>query len=446
MNELNAAVITAVAHGFTETLLRNGIKQEWLTDNDARVVLQVATDLYRAKKPINRFSLLTGAWGNLANAQEVKHLFSLNGTGEVDPQTVAIKCRNDYLRRNALASAAQITRLAKDKPNEVSAWFPKMAQDALAISRTGMAYDPRPSAHKGSIVSPVMFRSRLETLNKLFKGKADDSGGYREGWWSVWLGITGMGKSTIFYTMACDGIYFGQRVSFIAKENQSQVRARILWALTYLTQKEINNGVAIEQSPMFEPNGQPLMAIDANGQPIGEWYKQDVRQFILESWEHKIEHCLKLYDWSWFNGNGLDAIIAADDPALIFADYIGPEDVQGTQDVKLGLGKIAAGCEDRAHKHSKHIHGSFQVANDEINKYRRNKKHIIPGPYGSGMVSQTADQVAQTRIDDEPNKQHIYKTKCRASDAFQEYTLGYDPSRWIFVDPPKEVTISLVGL
>src|SRR3990167_9057227 len=313
MDELISAVITAVAHGFTETLLRNGIKQEWLTDNDAKVVLQVATDLYRSKKPINRFSLLTGAWGNLVNAQEVKHLFSLNGTGEVDPKTVAVKCRNDYLRRNALASAAQITRLAKDKPNEVSAWFPKMAQDALAISRTGMAYDPRPSAHKGSIVSPVMFRSRLETLNKLFKGKADDSGGYREGWWSIWLAPTGLGKTTMAYTIACDAISQSRRIALLAKENPVQVRARILWALTYLTQKEINQDRAEEQQPILGEDGLPLMAIDANGDPLGEWHKQEIRQFILESWERKIESCLKLYEWEWFNGNGLDSIIAADD-------------------------------------------------------------------------------------------------------------------------------------
>lgn len=451
MDSLSTAVITSVSHGYTETLLKTGLKAEWIDNADARLVYETATSLLRSNKPVNALSVLVAADKRFSNVSEVKQLFSLNGTGDVSAETVVVRIKDHHLLNQTNALISKVQELAKNKPEEVGKWLPVVAARMQALNLGGRAYDAKPSAHLGPVVAPVMFKSTLCTYNQMFAGNAEDGGGYRAGWWTVWVGVSGRGKTTHGYTLGCDAVRQSRRVTYIAKENQRQVSARLLLGLTYLTLDEINQHKAKQQAPILDERSIPVMVKDSEGAIIGEWHDEKTRQYILDSWMAALDVYVRIYNWrEHFLSTSVDGIIgnvrnviAWDDPDLVMLDYIGPEDVPGNADKKYGLGEISAGCEDVFHSSAKNGHGFFQMSNAEAAAYQKNPRHEVAGPYGSGSVKHSADQFFQTRMADMPYEQTVLRSKCRASGPIEEYKLAYDRARWVYIDLPQNVPINI---
>lgn len=435
LSDLDKAVITSISHGNAETLLKAGLNSEMIDGGDARVIWENTVSLLRENKRVNLLSLLVRSTGQLQNAQGIKQLYSLNGTGDVSPQDVVRKCRDRYLVKEISRLNARASELMQTKPDDVATWLPTFAQKLQSLTLRARAYDPRPSSHLGPVVSPVMFRSQLPTYNKMWEGTAGDHGGYRKGWYTVWIGISGHGKTSSSYTMGWDAVYQSRRIAFISKENQSQVTARLLLALTHLTLSEVSEGKAKHQQPVIDQMGAPLIVNDSAGNPIGEWHEEKVRQYILDSWLATLDCYVRIYDWKHFGQ--IKNVVSWDNPDILIVDYIGPEDVSGKADTKYGLGAISSDLEETAHTTGKNIHAMFQMSNAEAIAYQKNALHIVAGPYGSGAVKHSADQVFQTRKHDSPNLQHHLKTKCRAGGPVEEFILAYDPHRWVYTERPQ---------
>ena len=238
-------------------------------------------------------------------------------------------------------------------------------------------------------------------------------------------------NTSIAYTQAVDAIRHGKKQVFVSKENQSQIRARILLGLTGLTRTEVETGVAEEQEAVRGADGSYYEIAG-----LGAFYKQEVRQQILEEWTNEIQanQKLRLYDWSFAKSAHIKSIVATEDPDILTVDYIDQNDVPGNNDKIGGLGKISSEMEKIAHNSGKHINGFFQIAADERKKYEKSDFHDIVGPFGSSMVTHPADQVFQTKKWKEPYTQHIRRTKCRAGGLNKNWVANFDRSRWIFQD------------
>jgi hypothetical protein len=435
MNDLDKSIVTLVAHGQADALLKSGFKSEWIEDADARTIFRVAVEMLHRTPVIfpNRINLLASSWGELKDAQEVKRLISLNGTGEAPADVVTTKLYNRYLSKEAQTIEKELHNLLALKPHESQNYLPLIAQKFENLAATGRVYDPTPSSHKGTIVAPVLFKSRLNTINKIFEGRMEDGGGYRAGHWAIILGVSGHGKTSAAITMAVDAISQEQIVAFVCKEKQSQVRARVLLGLTGLTIKEVETELAVQQEPILDSDGQPYMVRDRHGNEIGPWHDSKIRQRIFDNQSARVDKYMYVYDWSFAKINTIRSIISAVRPAILNVDYIDLSDVNGTDKVS-GLGKIAADLETTAHNTGTHINGYWQISNSEKIAYEKNDHHECVGPYGSGMVMHTADTAIQTKKGRIQDTQHIRRTKCRAGGLNEEFLLDYDKSRWIYKD------------
>jgi len=439
MDDISAAVIASISHGHAETLLHLGLKPDGVPDADARVVYDSAVSLLREKKKVNLLALMVRSSGKLQNIESVKSIFSLNGTGDVPPEDVVKRVRDNYLQAEVDKLTKRASELRGDKTKEISLWLPIFAQKLQSLTIHARAYDPRPSAHRGPIVPPILFKSKLKFFNKMTEGNAGDGGGHRAGWWTVWVGESGRGKTSTSYTLGCDAVEQQRRVTFISKENQQQVASRLLLGLTHLTLNEVNSGVAKAQPLILDEHGSPLIVYDSTGNAIGEWHDEKVRQFIYQSWVESLDVYGRVYSWKYFSQ--IRNVISWDDPDLLIIDYIGPEDMDSKKDLKYALGAFSADCEEMAHTTRKSLHGNFQMSNQEALAYQKDPRHIVPGPYGSGAVRHSADQSFQTRIADIPDHQHYLKTKCRAGGLVEEYEAYYDKSRWIYTDLPERLPL-----
>ena len=453
MNDLSCAVVTAINHGLTEQLLKGGLNAEWIPDSDARVVYETAVDLYRSGRRVNALSVLVNAQGKLQNLTEVKHLFSLNGTGEVGAVDVVRGLRDSNLRAEALKLNQKLSQLIAKKPDEIYQWLPMVAQKIQALTLSGRAYDARPSPQWGSIVRPVVFKSSLPTFNRMFEGNAEDGGGWRLGYYEVWIGPTGFGKSTNGATIGVDACNQGRRISWVAKEEKDQVTGRLLLALTHLTLDEINNRKAEAQDGMTDRYGRrltdefgrPLMVSDGDGNIIGAWHEQPVRQRILDDWFALVYENVRIYPWYDYFREDLGLvknIISWDAPDILIVDFLGPEDVKDKEKA-YGLGAISAHLEELAHTTGANINAFYQMSNTETTAYKKNKLHVVPGPYGSGAVAHSADVVIQTRKDDIPDRQHYLRTKLRAGGPIEEFEMAYDRHRWVYCELTKPVPIQI---
>lgn len=435
IDSLDSALVTLVSHGEVDNLIRNGVQVEWILDGDAKLIYIAALEMKHGSKPIspNRINLLANCWGQLQDQGEIKRLVSLNGTGEASAQIVADKLLNRYLSNNAKQSVSKFSTLLSQKPNEAKNFLPQFLLELENLSKSGQAYDPRPSAHKGSIVPPIMFRSKIATLNDIFGGKAQDGGGYRQGWWAVWMGATGRGKSSFGFSMTVDAISQDKKVVFISKERQEQVRARVLLGLTGLTLDEIGKELAVEQTKITDSDGELVMVRDRQGNVIGPWHEAMTRQKILDQYAEKVEKLLRLYDWSFSTARQVRAIISAEKPDMVNGDFYDVTDVVGNDKV-VGLGIISRENEKIAHETGVHFNGFFQIAGQEKKEYEKNDSHAILGPFGSSMATQFADTVLQTKWDRQPNHQHVRRNKCRLGGLEDSWVLRYDPARWVFTD------------
>src|SRR3990167_5780972 len=340
MDDISTAVITSISHGYTETLLHLGLKADGIPNADARVLYDSAVSLIREKKKVNLLALMVRSSGKLQNAESVKSIFSLNGTGDVSPEDVVKRVRDHHLQNEVDRLTRRAQELRGDKTKEISQWLPIFAQKLQSLTLHARAYDPRPSAHRGPIVAPVMFKSKLRFFNQMTEGNAGDGGGHRGGWWTVWLGESGKGKTTTSYMLGCDCVEQQKRVTFISKENEEQVSSRLLLALTHLTINEVNSGVAKAQPLIFDEHGSPLIVYDSTGNPIGEWHDERVRQFVYQGWVEALDVYGKIYKWEYFRQ--IRNVISWDDPDLLILDYIAPEDMDSKKDTKYALGSFSA--------------------------------------------------------------------------------------------------------
>lgn len=433
MNDLDASVVTLVSHGFADALARSGFDAAHIEDTDARAIYRAALDMLHRAVPVQpkKLNLLSATWGELRDAQTVKELLSLNGSGEASPEIVARKCHERYLLRQAQSVRAKFDTLLKTKPNEIRDWLPTLATEMESVATTGEIYNPNPEAHRGSVVRPVIFKSGLKTYNEMFEGRAEDGGGYRKGWWAVWMGITGQGKSAAAYTQACDGIRQGRKVIFVIKENLETVRARVLLGLTGLTLKEIETETAVEHAPIRH-DGQLVTVPE-----LGPFHEKSVRQELLRLWTVRIQDdgLLRLYPWTFFKSASIKRILRDEKPDQLHLDYIDQNDVAGNDKVG-GLGKIAGQLEAVTHESESHVSGYFQISADEKKKYEKNDNHEITGPFGSSMVIHTADQAFQTKWWRQPYTQHIRRTKCRAGGLHEEWKMAYLRQYWTYGDLP----------
>lgn len=435
MNPLDTTVVTQITHGHFDTLLKLGFKPEYIEDSDAKALWLRAADMVHRSPPVkpNRLNLLSATTGELKDYEGVKQILSMNGTGEAAPEIVVSKSYDRYLLRNARQVIEEFQLQSSTRAGDIKAWLPTLVQKLESVATSGYAYNPNPEVHRGAIVAPVMFRSFLPVFNDMFEGDAGDGGGYRHGWWIVWLGITGGGKSTGSYTMAIDAIRQNKKQVFISKENQSQIRARILLGLTGLTRTEVENGITEEQEALRNPDG-TFPEVDG----LGPFYKKDVRQELLDGWTRKIqqEQMLRLYDWTFAKSAYIKSIIATEDPDTVTVDYFDPNDVAGNDKVN-GLGKISSEMEKLAHNSGKHINGYFQISADERKKYEKSDFHDIIGPFASSSVTHPADQVFQTKKWREPYTQHFRKTKCRAGGLNKNWVADFNRNTWVFDDKPQ---------
>src|SRR3990167_10439149 len=152
MDDISTAVITSISHGHTETLLHLGLKPEGVSDADARVVYDAAVSLVREKKKVNLLALMVRSSGKLQDAETVKSIFSLNGTGDVPPEDVVKRVRDYYLQNEVDRLTRRASELRSDKTKEKSQRLPIFAQKLQLLTLHARAYDPRPSAHRGPIV------------------------------------------------------------------------------------------------------------------------------------------------------------------------------------------------------------------------------------------------------------------------------------------------------
>lgn len=436
IDELDSAVITLVSHNEVDNLIHNGVQMEWLNDPDAKVIFRIGLELKHGSKKMtpNKINLLAAAWGELKDQKKVKELVSLNGTGEASAPVVADRLLNRYLSTNAKQTVSKLTDLLQKKPHEAKTFLPLIALELEKLSTSGQAYDPRPSAHKGTIVPPVLFKSRLNTYNAIFGGKANDGGGYRKGWWAVWMGATGRGKTAQAYTMTVDAILQDKKVVFISKERQEQVSARILLGLTGLTLDEVGLEKGIEQIPLLASDGVVVMIRDRAGNEIGPWHDATVRQKILNHFSEKVERLLKLYDWSFSTHRQVKAIISAENPVMVNGDFYDVTDVVGN-DKAVGLGIISRENEKIAHETGVHFNGFFQIAGHEKAQYEKSDSHEILGPFGSTMATQFGDTVLQTKWWGRlPNHQHTRRNKCRLGGLNDSWIMQYLTQNWIFGD------------
>lgn len=437
MDAISSSVVTSIGHGYTEQLIKLGLKPELIPCSDARVCFEVALDLYRAHKPISKLAVLLGASGKLTDPAEIKFLFSLNGTGDVDPKDVVRQAGDQNLRQLSSRIFQKYTQLVSTKPDEIAHWLPVMAQQlqSLAMSSTHV-YDPRPSAHKGDVVAPVMFRSAISTYNKMFAGNAGDGGGYRAGWWRVWIGISGKGKTTTAYTIGCDAVRQYKRVVYVSKELQNTIRGRLMMGLTHLTMDEINKETAAEMPVSLLPNGEVPMVVDSNGKTIGPWHEKSTRQYLMDAWGNALDQFVSVYPWSYFSQDSARQFIAWHDPSIIFFDFIDETDSTDTKSIPGGLGRISAACAQIAHESRISMESFWQMSGSETAAYLKNRRHIVKGPFGSTAVVHAADEVYQTRRADQPGQQHYLRTKSRAGGDTEEYFLKFDPNSWVYVEPP----------
>lgn len=453
MNDLSCATVTAINHGLTKELLEGGLNPEWLSDNDARVVCEIAFDLHRRGKRVNALSILVNAQGKMQNPTEVKQLFSLNGTGEVGATDIVRGLRDSNLRAEAKKLSDKLSQLIAKKPDEVYQWLPMVAQRLQALTLSGRAYDARPSAHLGNIVPPVLFKSKFPTFNRMFEGNADDGGGWRVGYYHVWIGPSGKGKTTSAYTIGEDAVSQGRRVSWVAKENQEQVTARLLIALTHLTLDEINNHRAEQQDGqcdrygrrLTDEFGRPLIVYDSDGNAVGEWRNVTTRQKHFDGWLAALDECVRIYPWHDYFREDLALvknIISWDAPDILIADFVGPEDVKDREKV-YGLGAVSAGLGMMAHATGTNISAFYQMSNSESNAYEKNRLHVVDGPYGSGAVKHSADTMIQSRKADVPDRQLYLKSKCRAGGPIEEFEMAYDRHRWVYCELPKPVPLPI---
>lgn len=436
MHELDQAVLTSITHGGVDTLLKEGFKPEYAQDPDAQIIYKLALSLVHRQPPMppSKLNLLAGSWGELRNPEEVKRILSMNGTGAVPPEDVARKCKERHSLTVTQQWRAKFDQLLRDRPSEIMEWLPKLNQELELIAATGKSYNPAPSAHKGSIVPPVKFRSRIREYNRLYTGRAEDGGGYRAGWLVAWLGRTGRGKTTHVYTQSVDAIGQNKTVGFISKENQSQIRARILLGLTGLTLAEIGADCAEDQPEIKGPDGNVYMYTDKQGNPVGPWHERSVRQLVLDRYAALLEKHLLIYDWSFFSSSRIKSIIAIHNLDMLNIDYIDSGDVSGS-DAARGLGLLAAKLAPIIHDTTCHVNSLWQISNDQQAKYEKKDDHEIPGPYGSGMVGHAVDQMVQTKYARQPkDSQHGLITKCRLGSPVDQYMWRYLPNRWIFAD------------
>ena len=138
MNELDTSVLTAITHGHVDTLLQSGYKPEYSEDPDARVIFKTALSLLHRQPPVkpNKLNLLAGAYGELANPQEVKAILSMNGTGENAPEIIARKCKERHVAARLREWQRRFDQLLREKPGEAAAWMPKMSQEFEMLAAT----------------------------------------------------------------------------------------------------------------------------------------------------------------------------------------------------------------------------------------------------------------------------------------------------------------------
>ena len=284
MDDISKAVITSISHNYTETLLHLGLKSDGIPDNDARVLYDAAVELLREKKKVNLLALMVRSSGKLQNAEDVKSIFSLNGKGDVPPEDVVKRVRDNYLQAEVDKLTRRASELRGDKAKEISQWLPIFAQKLQSLTLHARAYDPRPSAHRGQIVAPVMFKSKIRIYNKIFEGRTNDGGGYRGGWYDIWIGPTKRGKTTTAYTIGVDVISQGKRITFISKENENNVEARLLFALSGLTDIEINKRQGMEMQPRHDADGHIAVWYDTDGNILGEWHDAKTRDVVMHKW------------------------------------------------------------------------------------------------------------------------------------------------------------------
>src|SRR3990167_10408223 len=113
MDPVDQAIIAAIAHGHTDTLLKNGLEPELIRDDDARAIYRAALDLIHRSPPSkpNRVNLLASTWAELRDPETVKGLISLNGTGEVPPDVVVKKVQDRHLSQSAQLLQAKLNLL-----------------------------------------------------------------------------------------------------------------------------------------------------------------------------------------------------------------------------------------------------------------------------------------------------------------------------------------------
>ena len=435
MDELDEAVLTSITHGGVDTLLKTGYKPEYSLDPDAQVIFKVALALHHRQPPIapNKLNLLSGSWGELRNPEEVKAILSKNGSGAVPPEEVARKSKERYSLTQTQAWQRKFEQQMRSRPSEVAEWLPRLSQELEVLAATGRSYNPTPSAHKGSIVPPVKFRSRVREFNRLYTGRAEDGGGYRSGWLVAWLGRTGRGKTTSAYTQSVDAISQSKTVCFISKENQSQIRARILLGLTGLTIKEIGDDAASEQPEIKGPDGNVLMYSDKNGNPVGPWHQRSVRQLVMDEYSALVDRHLLIYDWSFFSSTHIKSIISIHSADLLNIDFIDSGDVAGN-DVPRALGQLAGKLAALIHETKCHVNSLWQISAEQQTKYEKKDTYEITGPYGSSSVGHAVDQMIQTKYDRQPDTQHALITKCRLGSPVGEFRWRYNAKKWIFTD------------
>ena len=435
MNDLDTAILTSITHGHADKLLRAGFKPEYTQDPDAQTIFRVAMSLIHQQPPVptNKLSLLASSWGELKNPDEVKRILSMNGTGAVSPEDVARKCKERYALSLTQAWQRKFDQLMRDRPNDVAEWLPKLTQELEVLSATGRSYNPTPSAHKGAIVPPVKFRSRIREFNRLYTGRAEDGGGYRSGWLTAWLGRTGRGKTTAAYTQSVDAISQSKTVCFISKENQSQIRARILLGLTGLTIAEIGEDKASTQPEIKGPGGDILIYSDKTGNPVGPWHEGSVRQKVLDEYSALVDRHLLIYDWSFFSSTHIKSIISIHNADMLNIDFIDSGDVPGN-DVPRALGQLAGKLAAMIHETTCHVNSLWQISAEQQTKYEKKDTHEITGPYGSSSVGHAVDQMIQTKYDRQPDTQHALITKCRLGSPVGEFRWRYNAKKWIFTD------------
>lgn len=421
----DAALIGSIARGHSASLDRMGLQPEWVVDTTVRKFISTALDLTRRNLHVNLVQVMAGmADCDPVRRKEVVQIWTaqkeLNGHGDVDPKIAISAALDAHHLRETSQIQADVERLMRESPGEVSKWLPQITGRFASVVTVGSSYDPHITAHLEKPPQSVRFKSRIPGLNAIMRG----------GYWDSFLGIfiapTGHGKSSVGRTIAIDCAYSQRKCAIISNEgSESEISHRLMQAITGVSAQEKAEGFRDMQ--------------------FGDrMYSAAEREAMYKGWVEYINDYVRVYGPQFYNDHQIRRILKWEKPDAVVIDYLRkfPGMISNpSKNSNDEVGDMADFLLTVSRDPGAHIYTAAQTSGEHAIKLMANENEQITQAYGSVRVQQASDIYGLIRRTQQQNILRSRVWKDRLTNVFDSvHEIPFDSTRWTLEFPVSQLT------